>query len=61
MDTMVFNAGQREQEVRELKRDVADLVRLIQRLNADLEAQLRKVRLVGSRPVGAEFVLLPSP
>lgn len=45
MDTMVFNAGQREQEVRDLKRDVADLMRHIQRLNAELEAQLRKVRL----------------
>ncbi|TWW63972.1 Intermediate filament protein ON3 [Takifugu flavidus] len=42
MDTMVFNAGQREQEVRDLKRDVADLMRHIQRLNAELEAQLRK-------------------
>lgn len=45
MDTMVFNAGQREQEVRDLKRDVADLMRHIQRLNAELEAQLRKVCL----------------
>lgn len=61
MDTMVFNAGQREQEVRDLKRDVADLVRLIQRLKADLEAQLRKVRLAGSRPAAAHFVLLPAP
>ncbi|CAF98206.1 unnamed protein product, partial [Tetraodon nigroviridis] len=42
MDTMVYDAGQREQEVRDLKRDVADLVRHIQRLNADLEVQLRK-------------------
>lgn len=60
MDTMVFNAGQREQEVRDLKRDVADLVRYIQRLNAELEAQLRKVCLSVSRPVAADFVLHPS-
>lgn len=40
---MVFDAGQREQEVRDVKRDVADLVRQIQRLNADLDAQRRKV------------------
>lgn len=64
MDTMVFNAGQREQEVRDLKRDVADLVRHIQRLNADLEAQLRKVRPTKSRPVGGpvlSFIHPPEP
>lgn len=60
MDTMVFNAGQREQEVRDLKRDVADLVRHIQRMNAELEAQLRKVCLSEPRPVAADFVLHPS-
>lgn len=59
MDTMVFNAGQREQEVRDLKRDVADLMRHIQRLNAELEAQLRKVCLSEARPVAADFVLHP--
>lgn len=60
MDTMVFSAGQREQEVRDLKRDVADLLRHIQRLNADLESQLRKVCLAESRPAGASSVLHPS-
>ncbi|XP_023275953.1 keratin, type II cytoskeletal 8-like [Seriola lalandi dorsalis] len=42
MDAMVLNAGQREQEVRDLKRDISDMLRLIQRLNGDLEALLRK-------------------
>lgn len=42
MDALVLNAGQREQEVRDLKREISDLVRLIQRLNGDLEALLRK-------------------
>lgn len=45
MDVMVLNAGQREQEVRDLKRDIADMVRHIQKLNGDLEALLRKVRI----------------
>lgn len=43
MDAMVLNAGQREQEVRDLRRDISDMVRLIQRLNGDLEALIRKV------------------
>lgn len=60
MDTMVFSVGQREQEVRDVKRDVADLARLIQRLNADLEALLRKVGLAGSGPLGVDVVLRPS-
>ncbi|KAI3365992.1 hypothetical protein L3Q82_009824 [Scortum barcoo] len=42
MDAMVLNAGQREQEVRDLKREMSDMLRLIQRLNGDLEALLRK-------------------
>ncbi|XP_041638240.1 intermediate filament protein ON3-like [Cheilinus undulatus] len=42
MDAMVLNAGQREQEVRDLRRDISDMVRLIQRLNGDLEALMRK-------------------
>lgn len=45
MDVMVFNAGQREQEVRDLKREIADMLRHIQRLNGELEALLRKVRV----------------
>lgn len=44
MDVLVFNAGQREQEVRDLKREIADMLRHIQRLNGELEALLRKVR-----------------
>lgn len=43
MDTMVLTAGQREKDVRDLKREISDLVRLIQRLNGDLEALQRKV------------------
>ncbi|XP_070711806.1 intermediate filament protein ON3-like [Pempheris klunzingeri] len=42
MNAMVLNAGQREQEVRDLKRDISDMMRLIQRLKGDLEALLRK-------------------
>ncbi|XP_039998087.1 intermediate filament protein ON3-like [Xiphias gladius] len=42
MDALVLNAGQREQEVRDLKREISDMVRLIQRLNGDLDALLRK-------------------
>lgn len=45
MDVMVFNAGQREQAVRDLKREIADMLRHIQRLNGELEALLRKVRV----------------
>lgn len=44
MDVMVLNAGQREQEVRDVKRDIADMLRHIQRMNGDLEVLLRKVR-----------------
>ncbi|XP_044043965.1 keratin, type II cytoskeletal 8-like isoform X2 [Siniperca chuatsi] len=42
MEAMVSSVGQREQEVRELKRDISDMVRHIQRLNGDLDALLRK-------------------
>ncbi|XP_051283174.1 keratin, type II cytoskeletal 8-like [Dicentrarchus labrax] len=42
MDAMVLNVGQREMEVRDLKRDISDMVRFIQRLNGDLEALRRK-------------------
>ncbi|XP_068165831.1 intermediate filament protein ON3-like isoform X2 [Antennarius striatus] len=42
MDAMVLNAGQREQEVRDLKRDISDNMRHIQRLNSDLDALKRK-------------------
>lgn len=43
MDAMVLTAGQHEQEVREQRRDISDMVRLIQRLTGDLEALMRKV------------------
>lgn len=43
MDALVLNAGQREQEVRDLRREISDVVRYIQRLNGDLEALERKV------------------
>ncbi|XP_034072825.1 intermediate filament protein ON3-like isoform X2 [Gymnodraco acuticeps] len=42
MDALVLNVGEREQEVRYLRRDIADLVRTIQRLNGELEALIRK-------------------
>ncbi|XP_070850143.1 keratin, type II cytoskeletal 8-like [Chaetodon trifascialis] len=42
IDAMVFNAGQQEQQVRDLKREISDMVRHIQRLNGDLEALIRK-------------------
>uniref|UniRef100_A0AAQ5YZN7 Keratin, type II cytoskeletal 8 n=1 Tax=Amphiprion ocellaris TaxID=80972 RepID=A0AAQ5YZN7_AMPOC len=42
MDALVLNAGQREQEVRDIRRDISDVVRLIQRLTGDLEALKRK-------------------
>ncbi|XP_018546107.1 intermediate filament protein ON3 isoform X2 [Lates calcarifer] len=42
MDALVLNAGQREQEVRDLKREISDTVRHIQRLNGDLDALIRK-------------------
>lgn len=43
MDALVLNAGQREQEVRDLKRDISDMLRLIQRLTGDLETLQKKV------------------
>ncbi|TKS66574.1 Keratin, type II cytoskeletal 8 [Collichthys lucidus] len=42
MDAMVLNVGQREQDVRDLKREIADMLRLIQRLKGDLETLIRK-------------------
>ncbi|XP_069020098.1 keratin, type II cytoskeletal 8-like isoform X1 [Embiotoca jacksoni] len=38
----VLNTGQREQEVRDIKRDISDMLRFIQRLCGDLEALKRK-------------------
>ncbi|XP_027131846.1 keratin, type II cytoskeletal 8 [Larimichthys crocea] len=42
MDAMVLNVGQREQDVRDLRREIADMLRLIQRLKGDLETLIRK-------------------
>uniref|UniRef100_UPI0037E81523 keratin, type II cytoskeletal 8-like n=1 Tax=Semicossyphus pulcher TaxID=241346 RepID=UPI0037E81523 len=42
MDAMVLNAGQCEQEVRDLRRDISDMLRFIQRLTGDLDGLLRK-------------------
>lgn len=64
MDVLVFNAGQREQEVRDLKREIADMLRHIQRLNGELEALLRKVRVtrrVRNQPSPSELLLISIP
>lgn len=45
MDAMVLCAGQSEQDVRDLKRDISDIQRLIQRLNGEVEVLLRKVQI----------------
>ncbi|XP_019747104.1 intermediate filament protein ON3-like isoform X2 [Hippocampus comes] len=42
MDVMVLKAGQREQELRDIRKEISDMVRLIQRLNGDLDALKRK-------------------
>ncbi|XP_034406032.1 keratin, type II cytoskeletal 8-like isoform X2 [Cyclopterus lumpus] len=42
MDAMASTAGQQEKDVRDLRREISDLVRHIQRLNGDLEALQRK-------------------
>lgn len=43
MESLVQTVGEREQEVRDIKREISDLLRLIQRLTADLESLRRKV------------------
>ncbi|KAM4538159.1 intermediate filament protein ON3-like [Fundulus diaphanus] len=42
IDALVESAGQKEQEVRDLRRDISDIVRQIQRLNGDLDGIKRK-------------------
>ncbi|CAI5689474.1 unnamed protein product [Oreochromis niloticus] len=42
MESLVQTVGEREQEVRDIKREISDLLRLIQRLTADLESLKRK-------------------
>lgn len=49
MDGMVQNAGQREQDVRDVKKEISDMQRLNQRLNAELEALRKKVAVTHSR------------
>lgn len=43
MDDMVIRAEQHEQGVRDIKRDILDIVRQIQRLTGELDALRRKV------------------
>lgn len=43
MDVMVWKAGQREHELREIRKEIADMVRFILRQNGDLDALKRKV------------------
>lgn len=43
MDAMVTKAEQSEQDVRDIRRDISDTVRHIQRLTGDLDALTRKV------------------
>ncbi|XP_057712765.1 intermediate filament protein ON3-like [Corythoichthys intestinalis] len=42
MDVMILKVGQHEQEVRDIRREISDMGRLIQRLNGDLDALKRK-------------------
>ncbi|XP_040888480.1 intermediate filament protein ON3-like isoform X2 [Toxotes jaculatrix] len=42
IDALALNAGQREQEARDVKREISDMLRLLQRLNGDLDAFIRK-------------------
>uniref|UniRef100_A0A1A7XM44 Keratin, type II cytoskeletal 8 n=1 Tax=Iconisemion striatum TaxID=60296 RepID=A0A1A7XM44_9TELE len=42
MDDLVQSAGQREQEVRDIKREISDLLRIIQRLKSELEGLKRR-------------------
>lgn len=42
IDELVSTVGQREQEVREIRREISDLQRHVERLKADLETLIRK-------------------
>ncbi|KAF6737202.1 Keratin, type II cytoskeletal 8 [Oryzias melastigma] len=42
MDVLVQTAGQREQEVRDIRREIADQIRIIQKLKGELETLQRK-------------------
>ena len=43
MDAMVLSAGLHEQDVREVKKDVMEMITLIQRLRMDLDTLRKKV------------------
>ena len=45
MDVMALKAGKFEDDLRDSKKEMSDLVRQIQRLKHELEAQKKKVRL----------------
>ncbi|XP_056157042.1 intermediate filament protein ON3-like [Lampris incognitus] len=42
MDDLMLSAGKHEQDVRDMKKEIADLLRLIQRLNGELESLKKK-------------------
>ncbi|XP_029927662.1 keratin, type II cytoskeletal 8-like isoform X2 [Myripristis murdjan] len=42
MDALVLSAGKHEQDVRDVKKEIADMLRLTQRLNGELEALKKK-------------------
>lgn len=55
MDALVLHAGQREQDVRDLRREISDVVRHIQRLKGDLESLIRKVWITHTHEKLSEF------
>ncbi|XP_033835918.2 keratin, type II cytoskeletal 8-like [Periophthalmus magnuspinnatus] len=42
IDELVYTAGKRETEVRELRRDISDMQRLVERLKGELETLIRR-------------------
>ncbi|XP_055020767.1 keratin, type II cytoskeletal 8-like isoform X2 [Boleophthalmus pectinirostris] len=42
IDELVYTAGKRESEVREMRRDISDMQRLVERLKAELETLTRR-------------------
>lgn len=45
MEDMMQEAGKREQEMKDQKNDIAELIRQIQRLKADLEILTKQVSI----------------